>query len=267
MGYYASSCLVEEDTPSKNRVVGSERFSFDRAGLPASQLPESHQETTLIVTIIVSGRHSFWAMDTWQGTTSIPISLHKYLYSLDDPVSFVDPSGHNVLSLTVSTAILIGLVAYEARIILTTRHYDPSDPAAIKLCPGYRYWVDSGPHTIVEICDSKGGSTLYDWAGLYDGATWADDLVTILFRREVAATMRPRTTITASPESWNSISEGQAQLLRQAFNDGVELSKNGYLAYELVAMNSYQVPRRIVEHVLAYGTNPYGGPSTLPPSP
>ena len=95
MGFYESSCLVEEEIPLKNRVVGSERFSFDRAGLFASQLPEAHQETTVIVTIFVSGRQSFWTMDVWESRRCNPIGLHKYLYAGSNPVSNIDPKGLN----------------------------------------------------------------------------------------------------------------------------------------------------------------------------
>ena|GEM_PF-4422959 len=35
----------------------------------------------------------FWTMDTFEGTQSDPLSLHKYLYCHGDPVNFTDPSG------------------------------------------------------------------------------------------------------------------------------------------------------------------------------
>ena len=38
-----------------------------------------------------SGR--FWSQDTYEGSGSDPMSLHKYLYANGDPVRFVDPSG------------------------------------------------------------------------------------------------------------------------------------------------------------------------------
>jgi hypothetical protein len=36
----------------------------------------------------------FWTMDTFEGNSEDPLSLHKYLYCHDDPISRIDPSGH-----------------------------------------------------------------------------------------------------------------------------------------------------------------------------
>ena len=121
MGFYATSPVMEEEPPHpsspaglrrdlrKNRVVGSERFSFDRARLPALQAPESHQETTLIVTIIVSGRWSFWTVDAFQGFSRDPMSLHKYGFARSNPVLFIDPLGN--LSTLEEAAIAWDIVA------------------------------------------------------------------------------------------------------------------------------------------------------------
>ncbi|MBQ6945895.1 MAG: hypothetical protein IJN43_16475 [Ruminococcus sp.] len=38
----------------------------------------------------------FISMDTYQGTTADPISLHKYLYANSNPVMYTDPSGYSV---------------------------------------------------------------------------------------------------------------------------------------------------------------------------
>ena len=110
MGFYASSCLADEDAHPKNRVVGSERFSFNHARLPASQPPESHQETTLALTIIVSGRHSFWTMDSFSGFNTDPVSLHKYVYVGADPVAGLDPTGEMTITDLMTAWGIIGLL-------------------------------------------------------------------------------------------------------------------------------------------------------------
>jgi hypothetical protein len=53
-----------------------------------------------------SGR--FWTMDTFEGNSSDPLSLHKYLYAHADPVNMVDPSGHESI-ISVNSSIAIGL--------------------------------------------------------------------------------------------------------------------------------------------------------------
>ena len=40
-----------------------------------------------------SGTGRFWTMDTNEGFYTEPLSLHHYLYAVDDPVTRVDPSG------------------------------------------------------------------------------------------------------------------------------------------------------------------------------
>ncbi|MEO5959064.1 MAG: RHS repeat-associated core domain-containing protein, partial [Opitutaceae bacterium] len=42
-----------------------------------------------------SGR--FWSMDSYEGSGSDPVSLHKYLYANADPVTYVDPTGNQTL--------------------------------------------------------------------------------------------------------------------------------------------------------------------------
>ena len=37
----------------------------------------------------------FWTMDTYEGDTEDPLSLHKYLYCQDGPVDGFDPGGHS----------------------------------------------------------------------------------------------------------------------------------------------------------------------------
>ena len=51
-----------------------------------------------------SGR--FWNMDTYEGSASDPVTLHKYLYASSNPVMFVDPSGQITLYELGVTALI-----------------------------------------------------------------------------------------------------------------------------------------------------------------
>ena len=53
----------------------------------------------------------FISMDTYQGTTADPISLHKYLYANSNPVMYTDPSGYMVATLKKPSASAIVLWA------------------------------------------------------------------------------------------------------------------------------------------------------------
>ena len=51
----------------------------------------------------------FLTMDLAQGTSSDPASLHKYLYTANNPVNFIDPSGNEEISLVTQTeAVALG---------------------------------------------------------------------------------------------------------------------------------------------------------------
>ena len=54
----------------------------------------------------------FWTMDSYEGSPSDPLSLHKYLYAHADPVMMVDPSGHDGTAAgSVSTTGVMGVMA------------------------------------------------------------------------------------------------------------------------------------------------------------
>ena len=52
----------------------------------------------------------FISMDTYQGTTADPISLHKYLYANSNPVTYSDPSGYMSLMGEVAVNAIIDIM-------------------------------------------------------------------------------------------------------------------------------------------------------------
>jgi RHS repeat-associated protein len=52
-----------------------------------------------------TGTGRFWSRDTTEGNNEDPMSLHKYLYCQDNPMDNVDPSGHDILSAQIGTAV------------------------------------------------------------------------------------------------------------------------------------------------------------------
>lgn len=64
----------------------------------------------------------FWSMDTFEGTQSDPLSLHKYLYAHANPVNGVDPSGHEfnligqlaVIAINAWTGVKIAYTVHNA---------------------------------------------------------------------------------------------------------------------------------------------------------
>jgi RHS repeat-associated protein len=50
----------------------------------------------------------FWTMDSFEGSQSDPLSLHKYLYAHDNPVNGIDPSGHEFTLVGTLTTAGIG---------------------------------------------------------------------------------------------------------------------------------------------------------------
>lgn len=55
------------------------------------------------------GTGRFWTMDSFEGRSEDPLSLHKYLYCRGNPVIFVDPTGHEGELMTAITVVSISL--------------------------------------------------------------------------------------------------------------------------------------------------------------
>ena len=89
MGFYATTCPEVADLPSKNRVGGSRRSAATRAERFAPQPVETVSETTVTVTITVSGL-SFWLSRDPVGENS---GLNLFAYVDNDVVDYVDTDG------------------------------------------------------------------------------------------------------------------------------------------------------------------------------
>ncbi len=109
-----------------------QRFAFDAYGVALNQ---SHltAATDAITTLLYSGEQTdktglqylraryydpstgrFNSLDPFAGDSSDPLSLHKYTYAHNDPISFADPSGQFIFSVLASLLAHLGQVAEEA---------------------------------------------------------------------------------------------------------------------------------------------------------
>jgi RHS repeat-associated protein len=57
-----------------------------------------------------TGTGRFWSMDSYAGVDTDPLSLHKYLYSNNNPISNIDPTGHFSIKDVMITINIIGIL-------------------------------------------------------------------------------------------------------------------------------------------------------------
>jgi RHS repeat-associated protein len=53
----------------------------------------------------------FHTMDTFEGVTTDPVTLHKYLYANANPISYIDPSGNLSLGETAMVGAIVGILS------------------------------------------------------------------------------------------------------------------------------------------------------------
>ena len=64
----------------------------------------------------------FWSMDTYEGVVNDPLSLHKYMYADQNPVSARDPSGHDPLVDALAAVVVVAaLVTFTAQYVPVLR--------------------------------------------------------------------------------------------------------------------------------------------------
>lgn len=61
----------------------------------------------------------FWSMDTDEGQSNDPISLHKYLYTGSNPVDHVDPTGHEIDSVSTFAAAALAVTIFTMAVLQT----------------------------------------------------------------------------------------------------------------------------------------------------
>jgi RHS repeat-associated protein len=82
----------------------------------------------------------FWTMDTYDGNSEDPLSLHKYLYAQNDPVDNDDPSGKMVYKLQVKSSFVVsGYCVLDHRLIVGDTGTDYSGS-----CYSLEFWGDEG---------------------------------------------------------------------------------------------------------------------------
>jgi RHS repeat-associated protein len=58
------------------------------------------------------GTGRFWTMDAFEGGSSDSVSLHKYLYTNNDPINRWDPSGH----FSLTEALIVVAIDFQKKI-------------------------------------------------------------------------------------------------------------------------------------------------------
>jgi RHS repeat-associated protein len=100
----------------------------------------------------------FWGMDTYEGNSGNPISLHKYLYTNGNPVSGIDPSGNDDLAeVTAAEGIGESLDAENAETLEEAERASVPRPWAlfdVTLAPGIQFFS----HEFIWAKNSETGS-------------------------------------------------------------------------------------------------------------
>ena len=75
----------------------------------------------------------FWTMDVYPGLSEEPQSLHKYMYCIDSPINYLDPSGCFSISVTEIAIVagIMGTLAGMATIMFHWQDYKNTSPDAV----------------------------------------------------------------------------------------------------------------------------------------
>ena len=84
----------------------------------------------------------FWTIDSFEGSQSDPLSLHKYLYCKDNPANRMDPSGHDDLnSMNLTGALQAGLFAIRTGFVATRAYLNAQKLLSYTIVFGGLAWA------------------------------------------------------------------------------------------------------------------------------
>jgi RHS repeat-associated protein len=114
-------CIIVDMTRARHKLVFACWLFLWLAGFAVTSSAAPRIESSLISNVgdyLNPNTGRFWSMDSYDGKSQDPFSLHKYLYCQNDPVDGWDPSGHeDLVSMNCSMSIQSSLVANVSRTI------------------------------------------------------------------------------------------------------------------------------------------------------
>jgi RHS repeat-associated protein len=135
---------------AKNRCTPAFRSAVSRA--------RYYQPTT--------GR--FWTLDTYQGNSEDPLSLHKYLYCRANPINHIDPSGHDLGDLILTMEIQVSIAAQTIAPIVNAARIAVAGIFVAEMTFNDQFRQDAlglGPNLLSETI-AESGMVLYDLSGM-----------------------------------------------------------------------------------------------------
>jgi len=199
------------------------------------------------------GTGRFWTMDTYEGSSEDPLSLHKYLYCQANPANMVDPSGHDgdLPSLSATMGIISNIGARVGYVALRAMNAVNSIPGLSTTIIGGQtmltWWgISQDPNQAALYLETGGLAADFAflksmsssvktgvvamYAGIND-ARQAQGAVAILTKDTISGGTKALQSI--EPPGWNllpALNRARAHLL------GRSLGGNGNLAENLVTM-------------------------------
>jgi hypothetical protein len=110
----------------------------------------------------------FWTLDTYQGNSEDPLSLHKYLYCRANPINHIDPSGHDLGDLILTMEIQVSIAAQTIAPIVNAARIAVAGIFVAEMTFNDQFRQDAlglGPNLLSETI-AESGMVLYDLSGM-----------------------------------------------------------------------------------------------------